>query len=72
MPELRDAPQTHHKACDGTQCELFGCVTLADLLDTLKNADCTFWACEGPDSPPENMVTCGIHWAYHDLKGIVV
>lgn len=31
---------------------------LADALNTLERIDCQFWACEGPDVPPEDMITC--------------
>jgi hypothetical protein len=34
----------------------------------LKEGDCSFWACEGPDAPPEHMMTCSRCWAIHGLR----
>lgn len=69
-PEDLEA-EVHHQACDGRDCDMFECEKLAGVLKELKGADCTFWACEGPDVPPENMVTCSVHWAYFSLKEVM-
>lgn len=39
---------------------------LADL-----NVDCTFWACPGPDTEPEDMVTCRTCWLIWEARQLL-
>lgn len=37
-------------------------------LEALEQAPCQFWACPGPDVPPEDMKTCYVCAAIQDLR----
>lgn len=41
-------------------------VIVESLIDSLLASDCQFWACEGYDVEPKDMVTCQRCWALHD------
>ena len=46
--------------------------SLEELADRLGGGDlCAFWACEGPDSDPEDMITCRVCWVTHDLRALL-
>lgn len=43
----------------------------AEMLDLLDDGGlCAFWACEGPDPEPEDMVTCCVCRAVHELRKV--
>lgn len=43
-------------------------MTIAEILERLEHIPCIYWACEGPDQPPEDMVTCHVCWLIYDLR----
>jgi hypothetical protein len=42
---------------------------LADALESLADASCSFWACDGPKKP-RNMVTCTKCWAMRNIATV--
>jgi hypothetical protein len=41
---------------------------LEETLRALLDLPCTFWACKGPDTPFEDMITCRICAAVQDIR----
>lgn len=41
---------------------------LADAFEALTNLGCQFWACKGPDVPPQSMETCHRCWQVRRLR----
>jgi hypothetical protein len=58
-------------AAPETALELDEMPTLASVIATLEGQPCTFWACEGPDMPFQNMQTCGVCASVQDLRKIM-
>jgi hypothetical protein len=44
---------------------------IADAIETLESTGCVFWACEGPDVPFEQMMTCKVCSTIQDLREAV-
>lgn len=43
-------------------------VKTSEILKVLEATPCTFWACEGPDKEPEDMITCNVCCLIYDLR----
>jgi hypothetical protein len=43
---------------------------LRNALSLLADADCTFWACNGP-SKPEDMITCTHCWGLREIATVL-
>lgn len=41
---------------------------LREGMQGLHDAECTFWACDGPDEPYTHMKTCRPHAAFQDMR----
>lgn len=43
-------------------------VSLAEMVETLERVGCQFWACDGYETPPQDMVTCHCCEVLYRLK----
>ena len=43
-------------------------ILVSEIIECLDRVPCQFWACEGPDEPPKDMITCHVCQMLYGLK----